>query len=106
MSITRALAIFAVTGVIAGSLFMGIRAVQPPVPLARLEAVKPGMSHDDVRAVLGEPTQIFPSRTYTVNGASYRTRERWTYQRRLTFGYVNVMFDPSGAVNHAHYETF
>lgn len=106
MSKTRTLTIVAVTISIAAVVFLVLRAFQPPLPLTKLEAVKPGMSHSQVREVLGEPTRLSPSRSYAVHGTNYQTGEQWTYQRALTFGYINVLFDTNGAVDYGHYETF
>ena len=64
------------------------------------------MAATQVRELLGAPTQVYPSRSYTVNGTNYQAGEQWTYQRALTFGYINVLFDTNGAVEFGHYETF
>ena len=71
---------------------LSIRAFQPPILLTKLGTVKPGMSESQVREILGSPTRIFP--------------RQWTYERFLTFGYVNVLFDTNGAVQLGHYEPF
>jgi hypothetical protein len=75
---------------------LGVRAFQPPVSLAKLGAVKPGMSESQVREILGSPTRIY----------SASSGGQWTYERFLTFGYVNVLFDTNGVVEYGHYETF
>lgn len=92
--------------VVSAIVFLGVRAFQPPLSLAKLEAVKPGMSQSQVREILGSPTRIYPPLSYTVHGTNYQTGGQWTYQRFLTFGYVNVLFDTNGAVEYGHYETF
>jgi len=71
---------------------LSIRAFQPPLSLTKLGTVKPGMSESQVREILGSPTHILPG--------------QWTYERFLTFGYVNVLFDTNGVVEYGHYETF
>jgi hypothetical protein len=100
--------IFVLTGVIivTAVVLLAIRAFQPPVSLAALEAVKPGMSQSQVREILGAPTRIYPPLSYTVHGTNYQTGGQWTYQRFLTFGYVNVLFDTNAVVEYGHYETF
>ncbi|GEP43899.1 outer membrane protein assembly factor BamE domain-containing protein [Brevifollis gellanilyticus] len=92
MSKTRPFIIAAVSASLALGAFLAVRAFQPPFPLAKLEAVKPGMSQSQVRELLGEPSDA--------------TSKQWTYQRVLAFGYVNVLFDANGLVRHGHYETF
>ena len=52
------------------------------------------MSRDDVRRILGSPTQVYPG------------EQQWTYQRFMTFGYVNILFDTNGTVLFGHYEEF
>ena len=74
--------------------------------LAKLEAVRPGMSQSQVREILGSPTRIYPGLSYTVHGTNYQTGGQWTYERALTFGYINVLFDTNGTVEYGHYETF
>ena len=71
-----------------------------------MQAIQSGMTHDQVRRILGTPTRIYPGgHKYTVRGTNYVTDEQWTYERLLTFGYVNVLFT-DGLVSSAHYEEF
>ena len=92
--------------VIAAIVFLGIRVFQPPVSLAKLDAVRPGMSPSQVRESLGPPTRVYPGLSYAVHGTNYQTEGQWTYQRFLTSGYVNVLFDTNGTVEYGHYEPF
>ena len=106
MSNNRILIIVALIAVMGAVVFLGIRAFQPPVSLAKLEAVTPGMSQSQVREILGPPTRTYPGLSYAVHGTNYQTGGQWTYQRSLTFGYINVLFDTNGTVEYGHYETF
>jgi hypothetical protein len=103
---TNRILIFGGVIIVAAVVFLGVRAFQPPVSLAKLEAVKAGMSQSQVREILGSPTRIYPGLSYTVHGTNYQTGGQWTYQRFLTFGYANVLFDTNGVVEYGHYETF
>jgi hypothetical protein len=106
LTTTRVITVLLVCSFIAIVLFLGVRAFQPPMPLSKLEAVKPGMTASNVRQVLGTPTQVYSGRSYAASGTNYQIREQWTYQRALVFGYVNVLFDTNGTVELAHYEPF
>jgi len=57
-------------------------AFQSPVRRSKLGQLKEGMSQDDVRAVLGEPTKVYPG--------------QWTYKRPLVFGFVNIHWKLDG----------
>ena len=106
MSTTRRVVSLAVIALLAAGAYTGIRAFQPPLSLAKLESVKPGMSPSQVREILGTPTREYPSQSYEVKGVNYQTGAQWTYQRFLTFGCFNVLFDTNGTVAYGHYETF
>jgi hypothetical protein len=92
--------------IVTAVVLLAVRSFQPPVSLAKLEAVKPGMTELQVREILGSPSRIYPPLSYTVRGTNYQTGGQWTYQRFLTFGYVNVLFGTNGVVTYGHYETF
>jgi len=50
-----------------------------PVPAGKVAQLKLGMSHDQVRKLLGEPAET--------------TEQTWTYAKKLGFGWVHVYFD-------------
>ena len=81
----------------------GIRAFQPPVPLGRLETVKPGMSETQLREVLGSPTHVYHHGVvFTMHGTNFaQTGGAWMYHRFLTFGYITVVFDTNSKVSTA-----
>ncbi len=87
---------------------LGIKhAFEPPVPLEKVHAIKEGMTEQEVRQILGAPTQVYPGgRAYTVAGTNYVQGGQWTYTRFLTFGYVNVLFGTNHLAEFAHYEEF
>jgi len=88
-------------------VWLGIRAFQPPIPLAKLESLRKGVSRERVRETLGMPGKIYPGgREYSVRGTNYVTTEQWTYTRPLTFGYVNIHFDTNGIFSYHNYEEF
>lgn len=65
---------------------MGVRAFLDPVPVQRLEQLRKGMTKDEVRHVLGEPTKSHGS-------------GQWTYQRPFVFGFVNIYWQADGTYN-------
>ncbi|MDX1953399.1 MAG: outer membrane protein assembly factor BamE [Verrucomicrobiota bacterium] len=86
--------LFSIIAIFCVILLLGFRAFQPPVPLSKLTQVKRGMTRDQVREILGEPSKESPG------------GGQWTYDRFLAFGYVNVSFQTNGTVSDAHYEEF
>jgi outer membrane protein assembly factor BamE (lipoprotein component of BamABCDE complex) len=79
----------------------------PPIPPGRMAQIKPGMSEEDVRRILGAPEHVIRGgHAYTSNGTRHVTGGQWTYTRPFTFGYVNVLFDTNGVVEYAHREEF
>ena len=52
-------------------------AFQSPVPISRLELLRKGMSQQEVRAILGDPTQEYG-------------QGQWTYKKPFVFGFVNI----------------
>ena len=92
---------------LAVGVLVGKHAFGPPVPPEKMASIKPGMSEEDVRRILGAPTHVIPGgHAYTVNGTNYVTGGQWTYTRAFTFGYVNVLFDTNRVVEFAHREEF
>jgi len=76
------------------AIALGIRAFRPPVPLAHLSQLKAGMPQSEVKAILGEPSKIYPS-------------GQWTYTRPMTFGFVNIHWKSDGTYDgHYNYERF
>jgi hypothetical protein len=103
----RKVIIFTVLGLLVAGILMVRRAFGPPVPPSKMALVKPGMSEQDVRKILGAPTEaIAGGRSYAVRGTNYLTGGQWTYTRPFTFGYVNVLFDTNRLVEYAHREEF
>lgn len=71
-----------------------IRAFGDPVPKARLQQLREGMTEEQVRAILGEPTKRYD-------------HGQWTYKRFLVFGYVNIHWQEDGTFDgYANYERF
>jgi hypothetical protein len=83
-----------------------VRAFQSPVPSQKFVALKVGMTTNEVRQLLGEPTMARPSRNFAFGGTNYLVGPEWTYTRLLTFGYVNVSFTTNGIVDEFHREEF
>jgi hypothetical protein len=103
----RTVIVLAVLVLLVAGILMAKRAFEPPVPPSMMALIKPGMFEDDVRKILGAPTEVIAGgRAYTVNGTNYVTGGQWTYTRFLTFGYVNVLFDTNRLVEYAHREEF
>ncbi len=77
----RATVIALVSGCLAVVAVLGIkRAFEPPVPLEKVRAIKQGMTEQQVRQILGAPTQVLPGgQAYTVKGTNYLTDGQWTY---------------------------
>jgi hypothetical protein len=104
---SRTVTVLAVLVLLGAGTLMAKRAFEPPVPLSKMALIKPGMSEDDVRKILGPPTEAIASgHDYAVNGTNFVTGGQWTYTRFLTFGYVNVLFDTNRLVEYAHREEF
>jgi hypothetical protein len=78
----RLLAIVVLVGLFAVPV-LGIRAFLDPVPVERLQRLRKGMTQDQVRQVLGEPTTICAG-------------GQWIYQRPLVFGFVNIQMGADG----------
>jgi len=103
----RNIIVLALLVLLVGAVVLVKRAFGPPVPPSKMALIKPGMSEDDVRKLLGAPTEVIAGgRAYTVSGTNYVTGGQWTYTRFLTFGYVNVLFDTNRLVEYAHREEF
>lgn len=62
---------------------LGFRAFSDPVQGERLNALRKGMTQEEVRSILGTPTRICES-------------GQWTYQRRFVFGFVNIHWQEDG----------
>ena len=61
--------------------------------MERLQRLRKGMTKEEVRQTLGEPTKIYDG--------------QWTYQRPLVFGFVNIHFHADGTyVGEYNYERF
>ena len=72
---------------------IALRAFSDPVPADKLKRLRKGMSQDEVRAILGNPTKVYPG--------------QWTYKRMLVFGFVNLHWLPDGSFDgHVNYERF
>ena len=85
--ITSAVAIVVATG-------LAVRAFQQPVPQAKLDRLKQGMTKDGIRQILGPATKEYPA-------------GQWTYSRPLVFGFVNLHWDADGKYpGHYNYERF
>lgn len=71
-----------------------IRAFGDPVPPERLKQLRKGMSQEQVRAILGGPTQRYGD-------------GQWTYKRPLVFGFVNIHWQEDGTFDgEVNYERF
>ena len=71
-----------------------IRAFQAPVPLQKISQLKNGMTQSEVKAILGEPSKIYPS-------------GQWTYDRLFVFGFVNLHWEVNDTYNGKYnYERF
>ena len=103
----RTVLIILVSGCLVAAIGGVKRAFGPPVPLVTLRLIQAGMSEEDVRRILGAPTQVCPGgREYNVKGTNYMNGGQWTYTRPFVFGYVNVLFNTNRLVEFAHYEQF
>jgi hypothetical protein len=104
----RATIIAVTSACLAVVVVLGIKhAFEPPVPLERVRSIKEGMTEQEVRQILGAPTQVYPvGSAYTVAGTNYVLGGQWTYTRFLTCGYVNVLFGTNHLAEFAHYEEF
>jgi len=90
----RAIVILSAAACLLVVAVLGIkRAFEPPLPLEKVDAIREGMTEQEVRQILGVPTKIYPT-------------GQWTYTRFLTFGYVNVLFGTDQLAMFAHYEEF
>lgn len=74
---------------VAGLLIWNIE--RPPIDLALLERLRPGMSHSEVQAVLGTPTKRFSDR-------------EWVYTRPMAWPIVRVWFDAGGGFARSEYD--
>jgi len=73
---------------------LGVRAFQTPVSIIKLSQLKPGMTQLEVKAILGEPSEIYPS-------------NQWTYERLFVFGFVNLHWQADGMYDGKYnYERF
>ena len=87
--------------------YFGFRAFQPPISITKLDTLKPGMTQTQVRAIIGEPTEVQDGgRAYEVRGVRYVLKDEWSYKRALTFGYVNISFDDNRLFTDYNYESF
>jgi hypothetical protein len=87
----RLIPIVVVVGLLAA---VGIRAFLDPVPMGRLQRLRKGMTKDEVRQLLGEPTKDYGS-------------SQWTYQRPFVFGFVNIHWQADGTYDGEYnYERF
>ena len=65
-----------------------------PVPSQRLQRLRKGMTREEVRAVLGEPTKTYGG-------------QQWTYERPFVFGFVNIHWQADGTYDgEFNYERF
>ena len=70
------------------------RAFSDSVPTARLQQLREGMTKEEVRVILGQPTK-----RYGVG--------QWTYKRHLVFGFVNIHWQDDGTFDgEVNYERF
>jgi hypothetical protein len=70
-----------------------VRAFSAPVSMRKLQQLRRGMTQDEIRAVLGEPSKIYGS--------------QWTYRRQLVFGFVNIHWQGDGTYDgEFNYERF
>jgi hypothetical protein len=54
-----------------GAVVLAKRAFGPPVPPSKMALIKQGMSEEDVRKLLGEPTEVITGGfAYTVRGTN------------------------------------
>lgn len=71
-----------------------VRAFSDPVPSPRLQRLRKGMTKEEVRAVLGEPTKSHGD-------------QQWTYRRPFVFGFVNIHWQTDGTYDgEFNYERF
>lgn len=59
------------------------RAFVSPVSHEALNALRPGMTPDEVRALLGSPSEVYST-------------GQWTYSKALVFGYVTIHWRDDG----------
>jgi outer membrane protein assembly factor BamE (lipoprotein component of BamABCDE complex) len=69
------------------SLFLILNLNAWPVPLQQLDKVGKGMNAEQVKGLLGDPTEISPGNS------------KWTYSRFLSWPIVRIEFDKSGLVS-------
>ncbi len=73
---------------------LAMRAFTAPVPKDRLQQLRKGMTKDEVRRALGEPTKAYE-------------HGQWTYRRPLVFGFVNIHWQTDGTYDGEYnYERF
>jgi len=70
-----------------------VHAAMPPVPVAKLAALKVGMPQAQVASLLGAPAKVI--------GSGY-----WRYSVPLRFGCVDITFDGNGNYLSHNYERF
>ena len=85
------IAIISIVVVIAG--LIGLRLFSDPVPQDRLNDLRAGMTKQEVREVIGNPTGDYDG--------------HWSYSRFMVFGFVNIHFDAGGRyLGDYNYERF
>ncbi len=73
-----------------GLLVLWIRALSDPVPMDRLHRLRKGMTQDEVRSILGRPTE----------------EGRWVYYRPLVFGWVEIHWLSDGTYAEFNFERY
>ena len=72
---------------------------RPPFPLERLEQLDRTMTADDVRRILGTP-----SNSWIEEDAEGRPYEEWVYKRRNSWPMVYIYFDRDGKFSDSEYD--
>ena len=65
---------------------------RPPVPMAKLNAIRKGMSQKEVQAALGKPT------------STYETNSKWANSAPFGWSIVYVYFDEHGRFEKYDYD--
>jgi hypothetical protein len=72
---------------------------RPPFPLSRLESLRPGMTTNEVKAILE-----LPNDTYVLTNETAQPFVHWAYRRAGSWPIVYVHFHPDGTLDRHVYD--
>ncbi len=74
--------------------FLLLRSMEPVFPVATLEKLQYGMTPEEVKAILGNPSAIL-----TNEDAQHAYGPQWSYERAFNPGWVDLGFDEAGRLS-------